>query len=61
MLCKAIFNSITLSSQHHHHLLNGQVCGVAIQVGLYQGEHECDRLVGHCALLHLSQVELLGG
>ena len=42
---------------HPHH----QVRGVPVQVGLHQGEHECDRLVGHCPLLHLPQVEFWRG
>ena len=37
---------------------DNQIRGVPVQVGLHQGEHERDRLVGDRPLLHLSQVEL---
>ena len=33
-----------------------QVRSLPLQVGLHQGEHERDRLVGHRPLLHLPQV-----
>ena len=33
-----------------------QIRSLPLQVGLHQGEHERDRLVGHRPLLHLPQV-----
>ena len=37
-------------------LSSTQIRSLPLQVGLHQGEHERDRLVGHRPLLHLPQV-----